>query len=207
MTPANVASKSIDTVPKSWTDNSPSSTFINICGNKRTVLFLRAVKNTIYTIYIKLFSHNEKLKKNSWSVFDKVLLATSWSGSSNTWALPAVPSQFSSWSHTPIFVPPVPEAFTNTVGDTRDTGITRIATTIGTLPLCSCHPGTLSLGKERFSNSPQNPHQLQDLKTLIPKTVTVFVQRKAILCFCIALFCSTKPCLVMKTVPRCTGKE
>lgn len=30
MTPANVASKSIDAVPKSWADNPPSSTFINI---------------------------------------------------------------------------------------------------------------------------------------------------------------------------------
>lgn len=134
-------------------------------------------------------------------------MATSWSGSSNTRALLAVPSRFSSWSHTQIFVPPAPEAFTNTVGDIRHTGIRRIATTSGMLPLCSCHPGTLPLGKERFSNSPQNTHQLQDLKTLIPKTVTVFVQRKAILCFCITLFCSTKPCLVMKTVPRCTGKE
>lgn len=44
MTPANVASKSIDAVPKPWTDNSSSSTFINICGKKGTVLFLIAVK-------------------------------------------------------------------------------------------------------------------------------------------------------------------
>jgi len=40
MTPAHVASKSIDAVPKSWTDNSPSSTFIDICGNRGTALLL-----------------------------------------------------------------------------------------------------------------------------------------------------------------------
>lgn len=44
MTPANVASKSIDTVPKSWADDSSSSTFINICGNKGTALFFITVK-------------------------------------------------------------------------------------------------------------------------------------------------------------------
>lgn len=44
MTPANVASKSIDAVPKPWTENPPSSTFINICRNKGTLLFLITVK-------------------------------------------------------------------------------------------------------------------------------------------------------------------
>lgn len=44
MTPANVAPKSIDALPKAWAENPPSSTFINICGNKGTVLFLITVK-------------------------------------------------------------------------------------------------------------------------------------------------------------------
>ena len=51
-----------------------------------------------------------------------------------------------------------------------------IAPEFGVLALRSCHPGTLPLGEEMFSNSPQNARQcLQGLKTLILKTVMVFV--------------------------------
>lgn len=155
MTPANVASKSIDTVPKSWADDSSSSTFINICGNKGTALFFITVKIQSIVSILNWFHITKKNEEEQPKCF--LLKRSFWLQAGQ----PAVTPEHFRLCHlssAPGHMPTFYASHARSLCKCCEWQERHHGRHYQSLSTCSAvlHPGALPLGKEMFSNSPQD---------------------------------------------------